>query len=165
MHDVFQRVGTLPSCRLRLKTRWSGSPSSAAQVLRSRGHTWSGPAAFRGRSFLSSPLTWSAVKQGGGWEEGRGGDGWCQREVGVGGQVGGWLWSQEGRRRGRFRCATWVGMCWEGEGSRLQWGPQWGWEVGGVAESIEEGDAFLRQIWWKIVAHLESITTQQQPCF
>jgi len=51
MQDVFQRVGTLPSCRLRLKTRCSGSPSSAAQVLRSQGDTSSGPAAFRDQSF------------------------------------------------------------------------------------------------------------------
>uniref|UniRef100_A0A3P9M2V5 NACHT domain-containing protein n=1 Tax=Oryzias latipes TaxID=8090 RepID=A0A3P9M2V5_ORYLA len=53
MHEVFQRVGTLLSCRLRLKMRCSGCPSSAAQVFRSRGHTISGPAAFQGRSFLS----------------------------------------------------------------------------------------------------------------
>ncbi|KAI3352312.1 hypothetical protein L3Q82_005179 [Scortum barcoo] len=64
MRDVFQRVGTLPICRLRLKIRCSGSPSSAAQVFSSLGHTLSGPAAFLGRSFLSCPLTWSVVMSG-----------------------------------------------------------------------------------------------------
>ena len=65
MQDVFQRVGTLPSCRLRLKIRRSGSPSSAAQVFGSLGHTLSGPAVLLGRSFLSCPLTWSVVMWGG----------------------------------------------------------------------------------------------------
>ena len=37
-----------------------------------RGHKLSGPAAFSGHSFLGSPLSWSAVKQGGGCEEVRG---------------------------------------------------------------------------------------------
>ena len=69
MQDVFQRVGTLPSCRLRLMIRCSGSPSSAAQVFRSLGHTLSGPAAFLGRSFLSCLLTWSVVMWDGDWVE------------------------------------------------------------------------------------------------
>uniref|UniRef100_A0A3P8R1T6 ELMO domain-containing protein n=1 Tax=Astatotilapia calliptera TaxID=8154 RepID=A0A3P8R1T6_ASTCA len=54
MQDVFHRAGTLPSRRLRLKTRCSGSPSSAAHALSILGHTLSGPAAFLGRSFLYS---------------------------------------------------------------------------------------------------------------
>lgn len=61
MWDVFQRVGTLPICRMRLKIRCSGSPSSTAQVFSSLGHTLSGPVAFLGHSLLSCPLTWSVV--------------------------------------------------------------------------------------------------------
>ena len=47
-HEVFQSTGTLLRCRLRLKTCWSGSPSSAEQALSILGHTLSRPAAFLG---------------------------------------------------------------------------------------------------------------------
>ena len=69
--DVFHSAGTFPSWRLRLKICCRGTASSTAHALRSLGQTPSGPAAFLGRSLLSSPVTCSAVMLGG-----RGGSVW-----------------------------------------------------------------------------------------
>src|SRR4029434_4489523 len=55
--DIFHRVGTFPSWRLRLKRCCRGSPSSTAHALRSLGQNPSGPATVLRRGFLSSPVT------------------------------------------------------------------------------------------------------------
>lgn len=92
MQNVFQRVGTFPNHRLRLKMWCRDLASSAAQAFNSLGHSLSGPAAFLEQSLLSSRLTWSAVMEiemeMEGMEEsedGRGG-GWIRELV----QRGGW---------------------------------------------------------------------------
>src|SRR4029434_5987210 len=55
--DVFHSAGTFPSWRLRVKICCRVSPSATAHALRGLGQTPSGPAAFLGRSLLSSPVT------------------------------------------------------------------------------------------------------------
>ena len=147
MHDVFQRVGTLPSCRLMLKT-WLPK-FSCPGLEETWGHTLSGPAAFWGQSFLSSPLTWSAVMQGGGSEGGCSAameGGGAAAGVGERWEMSGERWERENRVGGGCRHGGGVLPCWlggdalGGRGELLSWSWLHLGVVGGsrVAEPIEE---------------------------
>lgn len=65
-HDVFQRNGSLPICRLMLKILWGGLTQLGMESLSSLGHPPSGQAACPWSSLPSSVLALSVVRDRGG---------------------------------------------------------------------------------------------------